>query len=103
MQNRTAEARIQVETAAKLDPLSVIVTTRVGTFAWFEGRNADAEMQFRKALQLDSTFYMARAELPAVLLAAGKRNGRAQHCPRRMSCSSARRRVPGRRRAGGTG
>ena len=74
MQNRTAEARTQVETAARLDPLSVIVTTRVGTFAWFEGRHDDAETQFRRALQLDSTFYMARAELPTVLLAAGKRN-----------------------------
>jgi serine/threonine-protein kinase len=72
-QNRTAEAREQIETAAKLDPLSVIVRTRVGTMAWVQGRNADAERELRKALQLDSTFHMARGELGAVLLASGKR------------------------------
>jgi serine/threonine-protein kinase len=72
-QNRTAEARQQIETAAKLDPLSVIVTTRVGTIAWVQGRYADAERELRKALQLDSTFHMARTELGSVLLASGKR------------------------------
>ena len=73
-QNRTAEARAQIETASKLDPLSVIVTTRVGTIAWVQGRNADAERELRKALQLDPTFHMARGELAAVLLASGKRD-----------------------------
>jgi serine/threonine-protein kinase len=72
-QNRMAEAREQIETAAKLDPLSVIVQTRVGTVAWVQGRNADAERELRKALQLDSTFHMAKGELAAVLLASGKR------------------------------
>jgi len=67
-----AEARAQIESAAKLDPLSVIVATRVGTLAWIEGRNADAEAALRKALQLDSTFHMARTELATVLLARGK-------------------------------
>jgi serine/threonine-protein kinase len=72
-QKRTAEAREQIETASKLDPLSVIVTTRVGTVAWVQGRNADAERELRKALLLDSTFHMARTELASVLLAGGKR------------------------------
>jgi len=73
IQQRMKEARAEIETAAALDPLSVIVATRVGTLAWIEGRNADAETALRGALQLDSTFHMARTELSAVLLAEGKR------------------------------
>jgi serine/threonine-protein kinase len=73
LEGRKAEARTQIETASKLDPLSVIVTTRVGTLAWFEGRYGDAETWFRKALQLDSTFHMARGELALVLVANGQR------------------------------
>ncbi|HKP28241.1 MAG TPA: protein kinase, partial [Gemmatimonadales bacterium] len=73
-QHRMAEARSQIESASKLDPLSVIVATRVGTLAWIEGRNADAEVALKKALQLDSTFHMAKTELAAVLLARGKRD-----------------------------
>jgi len=73
IQHRMKEARAEIETAAALDPLSVIVATRVGTLAWIEGRNADAETALRGALQLDSTFHMARTELSAVLLAEGKR------------------------------
>jgi len=80
-QNRTAEARQQIETAAKLDPLSVIVTTRVGTIAWVQGRYADAEHELRKALQLDSTFHMARTELGSVLLASGKRKAAGEALP----------------------
>ena len=73
MEGRMAEARKQVETASKLDPLSVVVTMRVGTLAWFEGRYRDAEAAIRRALQLDSTFHMARSELSIVLMDQGKR------------------------------
>lgn len=73
-QGRMAESRAQIETAAALDPLSVITATRRGTLAWIEGRNADAEKALREALQIDSTFYMARGELSVVLLALGKRD-----------------------------
>jgi tetratricopeptide (TPR) repeat protein len=71
--HRMADARAQLDTATALDPLSVIITARVGTLAWFEGRYADAETQFRKALELDPTFYLARTELPTVLMSQGKR------------------------------
>ena len=71
-QHRMREARTQIEAASSLDPLSVIVTARMGTMAWFEKRYGEAETWFRKALELDSTFHLARVELPTVLLALGR-------------------------------
>ena len=71
-QHRMSEARPQIETASSLDPLSVIVTARVGSMAWFENRYEVAETWLRKALDLDSTFYVAKAELPGVLMALGR-------------------------------
>ena len=73
LQHRMPEAQSEISTAASLDPLSVIVTTRVGTMAWFDHRYAEAEVWTRKALELDSTFYIAKVELPSILLAQGKR------------------------------
>jgi serine/threonine-protein kinase len=73
MEGNEVAARTRIETAARLDPLSVIVTMRVGTLAWFQGRYEDAEASLRKSLQFDSTFHMARAELGLVLLETGNR------------------------------
>ena len=80
-QHRMSEARTQIEAASALDPLSVIVTARVGSMAWFEDRYEVAETWLRKALDLDSTFYIAKAELPGVLMALGRHREAQQALP----------------------
>ena len=60
---RPAEALAEIERARQLDPLSLIVRTRIGTMLHFVGRDREAIGAFQRALEIDSTFAHARAGL----------------------------------------
>jgi serine/threonine-protein kinase len=60
---RRALALNEIERARALDPLSLIIRTRMGTMLHFVGRDRDAIAAFRSALDIDSTFAFARAGL----------------------------------------
>jgi TolB-like protein/Flp pilus assembly protein TadD len=56
-------ALAELERARGLDPLSLIINTRRGSFLHYLGRDAEAIPAFQRALELDSTFAFARAGL----------------------------------------
>jgi len=60
---RSAEALAEMEQARSLDPLSLIIRTRIGTMLHFTGRDREAIAAFQRALDIDSTFAHARAGL----------------------------------------
>jgi tetratricopeptide (TPR) repeat protein len=60
---RPREALTEIEQARALDPLSLIIRTRMGSMLHFVGRDRDAILAFRSALDIDSTFAFARAGL----------------------------------------
>jgi len=60
---RSAEALAEIERARALDPLSLIIRTRIGTMLHFVGRDREAIGAFQRALEIDSTFAHARAGL----------------------------------------
>jgi Tfp pilus assembly protein PilF len=82
LRGRTDEARAEVTLAQTLDQLSVITNTRRGTLLQYEKRDREAIPFFRQALELDSTFFHARAELAAALLRTGERDAARQMVPR---------------------
>jgi eukaryotic-like serine/threonine-protein kinase len=58
---RSDEALGEIEHARALDPLSLIIRTRIGTMLHFVGRDREAIGAFQRALEIDSTFANARA------------------------------------------
>jgi TolB-like protein len=60
---RSVEALTEIEQARALDPLSLIIRTRIGTMLHFTGRDREAIPAFKRALDIDSTFAQARAGL----------------------------------------
>lgn len=60
---RTDESPAEIERARALDPLSLIIRTRLGTMLQFAGRDREAIGAFRHALEIDSTFAHARVGL----------------------------------------
>jgi TolB-like protein len=60
---RADEALAEIEQARALDPLSLIIRTRIGTMLHFMGRDREAIGAFQRALEIDSTFAHARAGL----------------------------------------
>jgi len=63
LSGRSQEALAELERARALDPLSLIINTRMGSFLHFFGRDAEAIPAYQRALQLDSTFAHAQAGL----------------------------------------
>jgi tetratricopeptide (TPR) repeat protein len=61
--DRRAQAFVELEHARELDPLSLIINTRIGTFLHYVGQDREAIAAFHQALDLDSTFAHARAGL----------------------------------------
>jgi TolB-like protein/Flp pilus assembly protein TadD len=57
--------------ASALDPLGAVSHGALGTIFYRNGRLADAEAEFRKALEISPTYLWARWSLGTVLLAAG--------------------------------
>jgi serine/threonine-protein kinase len=60
---RFDSAEAQITEAARLDTLSVLIATRRANIFSKHGRDAKAIPEFQRALQLDSTFFYARAGL----------------------------------------
>ena len=69
---RRDQALDEIERARALDPLSLIIRTRIGTMLHFVGRDRDAIPAFRSALDIDSTFAFARAGLALSSAIAGR-------------------------------
>ncbi|HTR21351.1 MAG TPA: FlgO family outer membrane protein [Gemmatimonadales bacterium] len=66
---RPADALREAQAARQVDPLSVIVNTRVATMLYFARDYDGAVAQLRRTLELDSTNAIAHAELARVFLA----------------------------------
>ena len=49
---RPAEALTEIESARALDPLSLIIRTRIGTMLHFVGRDREAIGAFQRALEI---------------------------------------------------
>jgi eukaryotic-like serine/threonine-protein kinase len=60
---KSEPALAELERARELDPLSLIINTRRGSFLHYLGRDAEAIPAFQRALELDSTFAFAKAGL----------------------------------------
>jgi serine/threonine-protein kinase len=73
LRGRMLDAVAEVSKAQELDPLSPVITTRHGTILQFAGRDAEAIPLFRRALALDSTFFLARFNLALSQLQLGQR------------------------------
>ncbi len=64
---RLAESNVYLEEALKLQPLYVPAWTGLGNNAWVEGRLADAEFFYRRALTIDPSNYEANENLKSML------------------------------------
>lgn len=69
---RSAEALAEIERARTLDPLSLIIRTRIGTMLHYTGRDREAIGAFQRALEIDSTFAHARAGLAVSYAMTGR-------------------------------
>ena len=63
MTGRPAEGLAEIERARALDPLSLIIRTRIGSMLHYAGRDREAIGAFQRALEIDSAFAHARAGL----------------------------------------
>ena len=63
---RHDESIAEMRKASELDPLSLIITTNVGTMFYLAGQYDQAEAQMNKALEMDPAFSRARYELGRV-------------------------------------
>jgi eukaryotic-like serine/threonine-protein kinase len=61
----------EVAIARDIEPLSLIINTRLGTTERYAGRYDEAEKQLRKTLELDANFPVALDELARILAARG--------------------------------
>ncbi len=65
------EAIHEAATALDIEPLSLIINTRLGTAQRYAGRYDEAEKQLRKTLELDANFSVAHDELARILASRG--------------------------------
>jgi eukaryotic-like serine/threonine-protein kinase len=72
LNDRPDEAVREMTLAQRLDPLSLIINTRVGTILRWTGHLDEALAPVQHALALDSTFISARVELARQYAAAGR-------------------------------
>jgi len=82
LKGRGAEAPAELNRAHALDQLSVVIATRRGTLMQYAGRDAEAIPFFREALELDSTFFPARAELAEAFVRTGQPDSARRIVPR---------------------
>ncbi|MEO6779156.1 MAG: protein kinase [Gemmatimonadaceae bacterium] len=62
----------EVQIAQRLEPLSLIINTRVATMMMYGRHYDEAEHQLHKTLEMDSTFGIAEDQLARVLVARGE-------------------------------
>ncbi|HJR34983.1 MAG TPA: protein kinase [Gemmatimonadales bacterium] len=60
---RAEAAHTEILEARRLDPLSLIINTRVGTMLYYTGRYREASDALRRTLEIDSMFVLARSGL----------------------------------------
>jgi serine/threonine-protein kinase len=82
LRGQSEQSLSEIAKAHELDQLSVVITTRRGTLLQYENRDAEAIPFFRAALELDSTFFMARIDLAAAYLRTGQRELARRNIPR---------------------
>jgi len=68
---RFDDAIREASTARDLEPLSLIINTRLGTAERYAERYDDAEKQLRRTLELDADFSVAHDELARILASRG--------------------------------
>ncbi|MEA2762348.1 MAG: hypothetical protein QOD47_1632, partial [Gemmatimonadaceae bacterium] len=61
----------EAQIARDIEPLSLIINTRLGTTERYAGRYDEAEKQLRKTLELDANFPIALDELARILASRG--------------------------------
>ncbi|HVP71628.1 MAG TPA: tetratricopeptide repeat protein, partial [Gemmatimonadaceae bacterium] len=71
-QGRLDDAVKALETARELDPLSLILNTRLATMLYFQRKYPEALNQARQTLAMDSGYALARYELARGYLASGR-------------------------------
>ncbi|HVT38900.1 MAG TPA: protein kinase [Gemmatimonadaceae bacterium] len=62
----------ELRLAQRLDPLSLIINARMGTLLSYLGRDAESRLWALRALSIDSTFVVARAQLARTYVRLGK-------------------------------
>lgn len=67
-----AEARISVNKARELDPLSILKTVTAGNIYLFERKFDDAVIQYRKAIEMEPNSGLARWSLGNAFIAMGR-------------------------------
>ena len=82
LKGRAAEARAEVNRAHALDQLSVVIATRRATMLQYTGRDAEAIPFLNEALELDSTFFHARADLAESFVVIGQADSARRVVPR---------------------
>jgi len=82
LKGRGADAQAALARANALDQLSVVIATRRATMLQYAGRNAEAIPFLHAALELDSTFFHARADLAAAYVATGQLDSARRVVPR---------------------
>ena len=75
-------ARLELTQAHALDQLSIVIATRRATMLQYAGRDAEAIPFLHEALELDSTFFHARADLAAAFVATGQPDSARRMVPR---------------------
>jgi serine/threonine protein kinase/Tfp pilus assembly protein PilF len=79
---RLAAADSEMAKAHSLDPLSAVMATRRGVLLQYRGKDTEAIPYFHRALEVDSTFFAARAALALSLLRTGDRDAARRVVPR---------------------
>jgi len=80
---RLGDADAEIARAHELDPLSPLITSRRGSMLLYAGKAAEAIPLFRKALELDSTLFTARASLAVAFISTGQHDSARANVPRR--------------------
>lgn len=68
----TAAMLAYMRKALMLEPLSLIMNTRMGNALWNAGNLKEAETQLRRTIEMDSSFWNARWNLGSLLIVEGK-------------------------------
>jgi Tfp pilus assembly protein PilF len=82
LKGRGDSARRELAQAHALDQLSIVIATRRATLLQYAGRDAEAIPFLRQALEIDSTFFHARADLAAAFVATGQPDSARRVVPR---------------------
>ena len=80
---RLRDAGAEMDSAYNVDPLSPVIATRRGNILLIERRDSAAIRSFRHALELDSTFVVARSALAIAFIRTGQRDSARAVVPRR--------------------